>query len=103
MLNNLSGMPERLLGEVTEWSKVQHWKCCVRYPRTEGSNPSLSANGKAHPICAAVRLIAAALSHEQNIDAFFRHEVPPGVWSNGIARCSVWTKVWGCGPPNTER
>jgi hypothetical protein len=43
------------------------------------------------------------LSHEQNIDAFFRHEVPPGVWSNGIARCSVWTKVWGCGPPNTER
>jgi hypothetical protein len=30
---------------VSEWSKVQHWKCCVRQKRTEGSNPSLSATG----------------------------------------------------------
>ena len=33
-----------LVGEVTEWPKVQHWKCCVRVkPRTAGSNPALSA------------------------------------------------------------
>ena len=30
------------IGEVSEWSKVQHWKCCVR-KRTQGSNPCLSA------------------------------------------------------------
>jgi hypothetical protein len=27
---------------VSEWSKEQHWKCCVGQP-TEGSNPSPSA------------------------------------------------------------
>ena len=31
-----------VIGEVSEWSKVQHWKCCVR-KRTQGSNPCLSA------------------------------------------------------------
>ena len=31
-------------GEVSEWPKVQHWKCCVRHKRTGGSNPPLSAN-----------------------------------------------------------
>ena len=28
-------------GEVSEWSMVQHWKCCVEQS-TEGSNPSFS-------------------------------------------------------------
>ena len=32
------------IGEVTEWLKVHAWKACVRRKRTEGSNPSLSAN-----------------------------------------------------------
>ena len=27
---------------MTERLKVHAWKACVRYPRTEGSNPSLS-------------------------------------------------------------
>ena len=31
-------------GEVTEWPKVQHWKCCVCQKCTGGSNPPLSAN-----------------------------------------------------------
>ena len=35
--------PARQHGEVSEWSKVQHWKCCVRDNRTVGSNPTLSA------------------------------------------------------------
>ena len=30
-------------GEVSERSKEHAWKACVRQPRTEGSNPSLSA------------------------------------------------------------
>ena len=30
------------LGEVSEWPKVQHWKCCVVHA-TAGSNPALSA------------------------------------------------------------
>ena len=34
--------PKNFIGEVSEWSKVQHWKCCVR-KRTQGSNPCLSA------------------------------------------------------------
>ena len=29
-------------GEVSEWLKVQHWKCCV-VQATAGSNPALSA------------------------------------------------------------
>ena len=29
---------------MTERPKVQHWKCCVPYPGTGGSNPPLSAN-----------------------------------------------------------
>ncbi|GEM_PF-5778175 len=29
-------------GQVTERLKVQHWKCCVRFFRTVGSNPTLS-------------------------------------------------------------
>lgn len=28
-------------GEVAEWSKAQHWKCCVAQV-TVGSNPTLS-------------------------------------------------------------
>ena len=36
---------DRLYGEVSEWSMVQHWKCCVR-KRTAGSNPVLSAKQK---------------------------------------------------------
>ncbi len=31
------------LGEMTERPKVHAWKACVRHQRTEGSNPSLSA------------------------------------------------------------
>ena len=31
------------LGEVAEWSKAQHWKCCVLLKGTVGSNPTLSA------------------------------------------------------------
>ena len=31
------------LGEVSEWPKVQHWKCCVVHA-TAGSNPALSAD-----------------------------------------------------------
>ncbi len=34
----------REFGEVSEWSKEHAWKVCVRHKRTEGSNPSLSAN-----------------------------------------------------------
>ncbi len=34
-------------GQVSEWSKEHDWKSCVRQNRTEGSNPSLSAE-KAH-------------------------------------------------------
>ena len=30
-------------GEVAEWSKAQHWKCCVLLKGTVGSNPTLSA------------------------------------------------------------
>lgn len=30
-------------GEVTEWSKVQHWKCCELQKGSAGSNPALSA------------------------------------------------------------
>ena len=30
-------------GKVAEWSKAQHWKCCV-LQGTGGSNPSLSAS-----------------------------------------------------------
>ena len=30
-------------GEVSEWLKVQHWKCCV-VKATAGSNPALSAS-----------------------------------------------------------
>ncbi len=33
-------------GEMTERPKVHAWKACVRHKRTEGSNPSLSANQK---------------------------------------------------------
>ena len=44
LVAGLRGAPVRICGEVTEWLKVQHWKCCVRLARTEGSNPSLSAN-----------------------------------------------------------
>ena len=29
---------------MTEWSKVQHWKCCVLLKGTVGSNPTLSAS-----------------------------------------------------------
>ena len=28
---------------MTEWPKVQHWKCCVLQKGTVGSNPTLSA------------------------------------------------------------
>ena len=31
-------------GEVTERSKVQHWKCCELHKGSAGSNPALSAN-----------------------------------------------------------
>ena len=34
-------------GEVAEWSNVPDSKSGVRYPRTVGSNPTLSANLKA--------------------------------------------------------
>ena len=30
-------------GEVSEWPKEQRWKRCVRFFRTAGSNPALSA------------------------------------------------------------
>ena len=38
------GTIHRSLGQVTERLMVQHWKCCVRLVRTEGSNPSLSVS-----------------------------------------------------------
>ncbi len=38
----------RALGEVAEWSNVPDSKSGVRYSRTEGSNPSLSARLKRH-------------------------------------------------------
>lgn len=28
-------------GEMAEWLKAQHWKCCLEFS-SEGSNPSLS-------------------------------------------------------------
>ena len=34
----------QIQGGVTEWLKVQHWKCCVPYPGTVGSNPTPSAS-----------------------------------------------------------
>jgi hypothetical protein len=43
-VGHASRQPRTFSGEVTERPKVQHWKCCVRQKRTEGSNPSLSAN-----------------------------------------------------------
>ncbi len=33
-----------MFGEVQEWLNWHAWKACVRRNRTEGSNPSLSAN-----------------------------------------------------------
>ena len=36
---------DNIYGELSEWSMVQHWKCCVRQ-RTGGSNPPLSAKSK---------------------------------------------------------
>ena len=39
----LPSRPQGVFGEVTERPKVQHWKCCVPYPGTAGSNPALSA------------------------------------------------------------
>jgi hypothetical protein len=36
-------------GEVPERSKGHAWKACVRFSRTEGSNPSLSAKRSAGP------------------------------------------------------
>ena len=42
-LNGLNRYSARLFGEVSEWSKEHAWKVCVRR-RTEGSNPSLTAN-----------------------------------------------------------
>ena len=35
-------VPTFFHGEVAEWSKAQHWKCCVPQG-TVGSNPTLSA------------------------------------------------------------
>jgi hypothetical protein len=35
-------VPAFFHGEVAEWSKAQHWKCCVPQG-TVGSNPTLSA------------------------------------------------------------
>ena len=33
------------VGEVAEWSKAQHWKCCVGQ-LTVGSNPTFSVTSK---------------------------------------------------------
>ena len=37
-------------GEVSERLKEHAWKVCVRQKRTEGSNPSLSANPSPLPL-----------------------------------------------------
>ena len=44
---NLLSLPHSN-GEVSEWLNEQTWKVCVRDDRTEGSNPSLSANVDSH-------------------------------------------------------
>ena len=48
----------RLFGEVSEWSMVQHWKCCVRQ-RTAGSNPVLSAKTRKSRIICGIFCVLA--------------------------------------------
>ena len=48
----------RLFGEVSEWSMVQHWKCCVRQ-RTAGSNPVLSAKTRKSRILCGIFCVLA--------------------------------------------
>src|SRR5699024_12458026 len=42
-----SGIVARVFGRVSERPKVKHSKCFVRQPRTEGSNPSATAEQEA--------------------------------------------------------
>ncbi len=48
-------------GEVTEWSKVRHWKCRVLQKGTGGSNPSLSAILRSAPKRLELRMVSDLL------------------------------------------
>ncbi len=47
-------------GEVLEWLKRHAWKACMRCPRIEGSNPSLSASNNDLTLNKSLNLVGYA-------------------------------------------
>ena len=87
---------QELTGEVTEWPKVQHWKCCVRQKCTAGSNPALSAIRRVR--CAHLRMAGHGVKAANAANALSLSKGLSVNWCGYILRCA--NDSYDVGHPN---